>query len=475
MATLMGRPTTDPGADPGPSHGSEQGAASRPPLGFRRLLTAAVVLLIAGLALGRFVLFDAAPAAAPPPPPAQTTADVVAQLERQIEQNPQDLSALQALGAAYSRQAGETGDPARYQLAETAFERAEALDPGNPLTTVARGNLALLLHDFDAALELGRDAVAELPMNEAALAIVVDAEVELGRYDDAAETLQRMLDRNPALPALARTSYLRELHGDLPSAVQAMQQALAAGALAGYDVASVAALLGDLHYKRGDLAEAEAAYDRAERLYPGLPTAAIGHARLLAANGDRPAAIEMLREVTDRAPLPAALVLRSDLLTLEGRADEAADVDDLVRAVAVLQEDAGQAVDLEMALFEADRADDPQRAVELARQAHDARPDNVFAADALAWALHRAGDSAAALPYVDQALRLDAADPLLRFHAAAVRAATGDDAAARADLQRTFDLTPWFSFALADEAVELADRLGIEVPAELDALGAAAG
>jgi tetratricopeptide (TPR) repeat protein len=254
-----------------------------------------------------------------------------------------------------------------------------------------------------------------------------------------------------------------------------MQQALAAGALAGYDVASVAALLGDLHYKRGDLAEAEAAYDRAERLYPGLPTAAIGHARLLAANGDRPAAIEMLREVTDRAPLPAALVLRSDLLTLEGRADEAADVDDLVRAVAVLQEDAGQAVDLEMALFEADRADDPQRAVELARQAHDARPDNVFAADALAWALHRAGDSAAALPYVDQALRLDAADPLLRFHAAAIRAATGDDAAARADLQRTFDLTPWFSFALADEAVELADRLGIEVPAELDALGAAAG
>jgi hypothetical protein len=60
-----------------------------------------------------------------------------------------------------------------------------------------------------------------------------------------------------------------------------------------------------------------------------------------------------------------------------------------VRAVADLQGEQGQVVDLEMALFEAD-AGEPARALELAQRAYDARPDNVFTTDALAWATFRA-------------------------------------------------------------------------------------
>ena len=504
---------TGPGTRPVPSPVS---TASTGPRGRRRpaaggsvaagvgLALAAVVI---GFSVGRFtgpppgvsdadldadpVSLAAEPADAAGGPPADAagdtggtappagTAPLVAELEARVADDPDDLAALQQLGVAYTRRAAETGDPAFYDLASSALERATALAPDDLTTTVARGNLALALHDFRDALDLGQRAVVAAPGNEAALGVLVDAQVELGRYDEAARTLQRMLDRNPALPALARTSYLRELNGDLTGAVRAMRQAVAAGGSA-YDRAAVTALLGDLHWQRGEVDAAGDAYDRAARLSPGLPAADVGRARVLAARGDRPAAIALLDDLTTRVPLPDALALRADLLRLEGRDAEAADADALVRAVAALQRDAGQVVDLEMAEFEADRAgpggpdgpDDPgdraggggaARAVELARAAFEARPDNVFTADALAWALHRTGDSAAALPHVERALRLGSADPLLRFHAAAITAATGDEDTARAHLRAALT-APAALLRHAGEVAALADRLGVDAP-----------
>lgn len=70
---------------------------------------------------------------------------------------------------------------------------------------------------------------------------------------------------------------------------------------------------------------------------------------------------------------------------------------DLLRAFGVV-------IDLELAVFEADH-DDPARAVHLAEAAHADRR-TVHPADALAWALHRAGRTSEATPYVAEALRL---------------------------------------------------------------------
>jgi tetratricopeptide (TPR) repeat protein len=425
-----------------------------------RLVLAGLAALAVGLVIGRGALFSPSPAAAPPAPAPQTTAELVTALERRVERDPQDLSALQQLGAAYTRRALETSDPAFYALASSAYERARDVDPEHPVTTVGEGNLALALHDFDRALTLGEQAVDALRRNEQALGVLVDAQVELGRYDDAAETLQAMLDRNPALPALARTSYLRQLHGDLPGAIQAMTQAATVGAAQPIDAAVVHALIGDLRLEGGDLDDAAEAYARAAELAPDLVGAQVGAARVAAARGDVDDAVPRLERLTDRVPAPAALTLLAELHHAAGRSDAAEDTAELVRANAALQEAAGQVVDLEMALFEADLGD-PQEAVRLARRAYDARPDNVFAADALAWALHRAGRSDEALPLIEQALRLDTVSGQLRGHAAAVFAANGRIDDARAQLQRVADGNRWFSFVVADDLSALADELGV--------------
>jgi tetratricopeptide (TPR) repeat protein len=115
-------------------------------------------------------------------------------------------------------------------------------------------------------------------------------------------------------------------------------------------------------------------------------------------------------------------------------------------------------VDLDLALFEADHGD-PARALALAETAYEATP-SIRAADARAWALHRLGRDSEARRYSDEALRLGSRDPLLRFHAGAIAAALGDDAAARRDLDLALSTDAGFSATHAAEARELLATLG---------------
>lgn len=432
------------------------------------LWSLAALAVVAGLAIGRFATLDSGETPLDPGSTSQggeAAGGSLASLEDAVEARPDDATAWRSLGSAYVTQALQSSDPAFYSLAERAFDRATELAPDDPTILVGRGVLQLSLHRFAEAEELGQAATRALPGNADALGVLVDAQVELGRYDEAAETLQTMLDSRPGLPALARTSYQRELRGDLAGAEDAMRAAVVAGSPDTFDLASVTALLGDLQRTRGDLDGALASYEDALRLSPDLLAADLGRAHVLAAKGDVDSALRLVSAVVERFPAPSALFLLADLQHAAGDEQGEQDTIELVRVTSQLQEEAGQVVDLELALFEADVADDPASAVELATAAHQARPDNVFAADALAWALHRAGDSAAALPFAEQATRLGTADPSLRYHAAEVFAAVGDDARAVEHLQAALTAGPSFSVRHEDAVAALARRLGVALPA----------
>lgn len=440
----------------------ERGATLRPP-SHRLTWVLAVTALVAGLALGRFFFLRASPEPRAAPRTPRNSEDLVRGLERAVARRP-DARSWQALGVGYLRRAAETGDPTFYGLAERALDRADELAPSDPATILGRAGLALSRHDFDAALRFGNEAHVANPFSPEALGTIVDAEIELGRYEQAAAHLQQMLDLRPALPALARVSQLREIHGDVAGALQAMNQAEEAGSGSALDLASVASLRGDLHFNQGDLDQAEEAYRRALRLSPGLLAAEMGRARVLTARGDRSGAISALQGVVDRFPRFDAVTLLGDLQALEGLQIEASRTYELARTIAKLHEAAGASVDLEMSLFEADRGTDPGLAVELARRAYAARP-NLFAADALAWTQYRAGDTHSARESILEALRLGTADGLLRFHAAEIFAATGELERARLELDKAFEISSWFSFLHQAQARALAERLDLPVPA----------
>lgn len=449
-----------PAADPAPVDGRSRRRQRRPLPAW----TIAVVAIVAGVAIGRFITADA-PASLGPAPAVQSIDDSIVALERRVEADPDDAAAWQGLGVAYLQRAANIGDPSYYGLAEDALDRAAELAPDDPTTLIGQGQLALALHQFPAALRLGTRATQALPASADALAVLVDAQVEMGLYGEAEASLQRMLDLRPGLPALARASYLRELHGDVPGAIEAMTRAEAAGSRPD-DVANVAALLGDLHFLQGDVDAAAAAFDRALQASPQLVNAAVGKARTLGVRGDLDQAVTVLEATVERFPAPDAVVLLGDLRTRMGDGAEAAETYALVEAIADLQRDVGQVVDLELAIFLADQGADPPRALELARDAERLRPGNVYVNDALAWALLATGEAAAAVAPMEEALRLGSADPLVRFHAAEVFLAVGERDRAAAELAQALSGTAWFSFRHHDRALELASRLGVTPPVD---------
>jgi tetratricopeptide (TPR) repeat protein len=429
------------------------------------LALGALVALLAGLALGRFVFFSADEPVSPAPAPLDSPAERISALEARVEAAPEDVAAWQGLGLAYVREAIRTGDPSLHGAASTAFDRADELAANAPETLVGRGVLALTQHRFSDAARFAGQARAADPYDGDALAVLVDATAELGRYDEAASLLDELLALRPGLAAFSRLSYLRELNGDVAGARLAIQQAEIAGAGAPFDVATVLAIRGDLELKQGDVEAAAAAYRMALDLSPDVVSAEIGLARVEATGGSARSlerAIARLEEVTANQPIPGALVLLGELQAQAGQSADATRSFDLVRSVTMLQEAAGADVDLELALFEADHGS-AERAVELARAAHADRP-TIYAADALGWALRQAGDPTAAVPFAEEARRLGTADPLLAFHAAAIHADAGDLDRARSELRTALGLNPWFSFAHRAEALELADRLGVTVP-----------
>lgn len=421
-------------------HRKADSERAKGPSSNRALVLTVAALAVVVLGLTRFVL--AQPEVERPTARAATTMEIVASLQAQVESNPGNLSAWQQLGTAYIQAATETGNPSHYSRAATAFDEATALDPGNPDTAIGIAVLALARHDFELALKTAADLVRDDPFNFQGLLVLVDAEIELGQYEGAAINLQQLLDLKPALPALSRTSYLRELHGDLLGAEQAMIQALTAGSRSPFDLAVTTTLLGDLYLKRGDLEQADERYLEAQGLAPDLMTAGIGRAQTAAAAGRFDVAAGLLTEVVDRFPEPAAVTLLGDVLRAQGRTEEADQVFARVGVVADLQRAAGAIVDLELAQFMADHGD-PDQAVALARTAYE-RGSTILAAQVLAWSLHQSGDSEAALPFAKEAIRLGTADASLLLQAAAISLANGDHSLAEDLRSRASGLDPWF-------------------------------
>ena len=334
------------------------------------------------------------------------------------------------LAGAYLQKARDTGDPSFYVRADGVLSRALARGPEDPAELIAAATLAAGRHDFRGALRLAERARALQPEAIAAYPVLVDALVELGRYGEAERTLQQFIDRKPSLPAYARVSYFRELHGDLAGAADAMARAASAGGGARENLAYVQTLLGDLELTRGRLAAARRAYAAALASMPGYVPALAGRARLTAARGDLAGAIAGWKKVVTLLPLPGYAIALGEAELAAGRVKAGRADLALVRVQERLLADAGVDTDVELAIYEADHGS-KRRAVALAREAWSAAP-SVRSADALGWALTRSGRPRAGLRWAHRALRLGSLDPTFRYHAGI---AAGDTPEGRRNLR----------------------------------------
>jgi tetratricopeptide (TPR) repeat protein len=146
---------------------------------------------------------------------------------KSIEVDPSRHEPYAELALALARRARETSDPAWYRQAQDALDRSFALAPGNLEAERARIWVLLGQHEFGQALERAQALNRRMPDDLMSYAFLVDANAELGNYEDAEQAAQWLLDLRPGnVAGLTRAAYLRELFGDAEGALQLMQTAL---------------------------------------------------------------------------------------------------------------------------------------------------------------------------------------------------------------------------------------------------------
>lgn len=445
----------------GGSHRAGPGSRSRLRDRWPTLVGACLVVIVAASSVWRFASFtEAGPAGrsvgAPP-----GVAEQIAGLEARAA-DADSAEVWRELGVLYIARAAEIEDPSFYVRSRDALDRAAALAPDDFEVVAARAALELAAHRFAPALELARAAHALRPGSPDGYAVLVDAEVETGHYEEALAHLEEWLAAKPDLSSLSRLSYLRELHGDPEGAILAMTQAVAAGSATPADRATAEAYLGDQHFATGDLERAERAYTASLANAPGNLIAEVGLGRVMAARGDGAAARDRLAGIASATPAPNVTELLGELNLLTGRPDAAASAFAAMRERYELFERSGADASLEQAAVAATYGD-PTEAVRHADEAHRGRR-SVFTADAMGWALTRAGRADEALPYVREALRLGTRSPSFHLHAAFAYEAIGDVEQARVHLRASLEANRWIYPGFWPTVDDLASRLGLPRP-----------
>ncbi|MBA2443535.1 MAG: tetratricopeptide repeat protein [Rubrobacter sp.] len=386
------------------------------------------------------------------------TDEIIADLQQRLEEDPEDFRSHIDLANAYLQKARENGDPSLYPRAEELLERAGEIEPQDPELLATRGVLALARHEFAGALELGEEALASNPDSARYYGIVGDAQIELGRYEEAVGSYQEMVDHRPDFESYIRVSHARELYGDPEGAMEAMQAALDAGVSVSENAAWAHVQLGNLRFTSGDLDGAAREYDRSLMTFAEYPLALAGQARVAAARGEMEEAATLYEQAFDRMPLPEHAIALGDVYAEMGDQERAEEQYEVVRAIDTLFRDAGVDTDLEIALFFADHDIELQTSLEKARSAYEARP-SIHAADVLAWTLYKTGDYEEAQRYASEALELGTRDPLKLFHAGMIARELGQDEQAREYLQRATGLNPHFSPLYDEQAAAELEEL----------------
>ncbi len=434
--------------------------------------TAVVTLLAAALLTVGSNSTDDAKAAAPEPTTLGSTvgtgavtgtgrntlAGAIEAAQVRLRTLPKDDRTWAELGSAYVEQARVTGDPSYYPKAQGALERSlQAKPTGNDAAMVGMGSLANARHEFSQARDWGRKATAANPYQAGAYGVLADALTQLGDYAGADAAVQKMLDLRPGLASFSRASYVFEQRGEIDQARDSMQRALAQAADP-VDVAFCRYYLGELEFNSGDPKAAMEQYRRGLLASPTSDPLLAGRAKAAAALGQTDAAVADYTKLTERLPLPEYVLEYAQLLVSLGRADEAKAQFALLTSIQQLFTSNGVVDDLTTAIVEADHGS-PTEAVRHAR-AEWSRRHSVLVADALGWALHRAGQDKEALTYAVQANRLGWHNATFAYHLGMIELALGRRDAARGHLSAALKSNPHFDRVQAPKAIAALNSLG---------------
>ncbi|MEP7117468.1 MAG: tetratricopeptide repeat protein, partial [Acidobacteriota bacterium] len=326
-----------------------------------------------------------------------------------------------ALGEAYWELYNLTRDSQWVEQAVQASKAAVALAPGDPAVRVALGvTLSNSGRHAEAVQELQR-AIAEQPDHDEARRYLGKALAGLGRLDEAVAEWRKALVIRPnnwqALSDMGLALFQAGRYDDAKQVYLQLTELQPDNAI-GYQ------MLGAVHQVQGDAEKALTYYEKAIAIAP-LPQALSNIGFLSYARGDYAKAVDAFLRAIEQRPNAAATHRNlGDALLRLGRTSEAREA--------------------------------YRRAVALAEEARAVNPTDAQNLSSLAVYLQKAGEGAAARPYLDDALHRAPTNPAVWRRAAEVHALAGRADLALEALARALELGyPRSDAAKADEFASL--------------------
>jgi tetratricopeptide (TPR) repeat protein len=339
-------------------------------------------------------------------------------LSGSLNENPANLKARLELAELYIAEARITGEHPYYYTA--ALKMINSILTRNPkdrnilfYALSLKASVQLSLHQFAEGLKTAEEAVAINPYNSAIYAALVDANVELGNYDEAVKMADKMVSIRPDLRSYSRVSYLREIYGDVKGAIDAMDMAVKAG-FPGYESTSWARFtLGKIYENYGNQAYAEMQYQIALMERPDYPFALEGLAGIEMNKGNMKKAEDLLTKAAGIMPEISFHVSLAKLYLKTGQKAKAeSETDKIIRMMAE-DEKSGHMVDLEKAKVYLELMGDPDKALALAFNECKIRPKNIDVNLVVGKALIAKGRYAEARKYLQIASSTNSKNPEL--------------------------------------------------------------
>lgn len=388
-------------------------------------------------------------------------------LRDKLRKKPGDQKASLQLALAYIQEGRITGDhayydPAALQLLNQVLEK----EPDHFDALCGKAIVYLSGHHFAEAIPIARRAVQLNPYSAFAYGLLVDGYVETGNYPEAVEMAGKMIAARPDIRSYARISYLREIHGDYPGAIEAMDMAVKAGQPGLEQTAWARVHLGQLYEETGKLPEAEYQYRKTLEERPHYAYAMAGLGRMEKTKKNYKEAIAYLEKAARSVQDPSFTGQMAEVYQLSGQPEKAAKVNQ--KLIAQLSGDGhtgeddpgneiGHYADLELA-YAYLKTNQPALALRHAEAEYGRRPQNIDVNEALAWVHYKRGAYAEADRYIALALRTGSQKPALLYRAGLIKMKNGPIEAGRELVDKSLSVNPFLHLQSVWEAPDYLAR-----------------
>lgn len=389
--------------------------------------------------------------------PVQILQEEIAFYQQRVQIDPQSGLNLASLAQSYLKMGKALGQGVWYLQAEQAAQRSLASLPFNnsaPILVLAKVREAK--HQFQEALALTDQALAENPNDPDVLAIVITCHLAMGQYQRAETEATKIVSQYRSIGSLTLLALAKANLGKEAAAIQLFQEAIRLeepGELG--SSAWARTLLGRLYAQRGQLNQAEQLYQATLGIIPRYPLALMQSADLQLRRGNLEAAQRFYKRVISDSRNGATifdhLVFRGLARThvLQGDAAGAKALYD--QAVQTIRNEGvghsggsfGHRRELAQLLLEQGKPQDLPEAMRLMQQEVKIRQDTETL-DTLAWAYVRQGQDAEAKRVLQTVIDRGTRDAGVFYRAGSIAQRLGDTMAAKRYFQASHATDPTF-------------------------------